>query len=65
MKKLLALSIISASAMAFAFAASSPVQANGANEYAKSYCQFYKNKAKWTGDPMWWHRYYSCLKTYR
>ena len=64
MKKLLALTIISASAMAFV-ASTQQAQANGYNSYAKAYCQFYKNKAKWTGDPMWWHRYYSCLQTYR
>ena len=63
MKKILALSIISASA--FAFVATSQVSAAAYDGYAKQYCQFYKNKAKWTGDPMWWHRYYSCLKTYR
>ena len=63
MKKIIALSIVAASA--FAFIATSQANASPRFDYAKEYCQFYKNKAKWTGDPMWWHRYYACLKTYR
>ncbi|HHI82545.1 MAG TPA: hypothetical protein ENJ99_05275 [Rhizobiales bacterium] len=45
-----------------AVAATAPAEAGGRKgDYASEYCQFYKNRAMWTGDQYWWDRYYACL----
>ena len=64
MKKIITTTVLAASALAFV-AAANTASANNSTDYATQYCQFYKNKAKWTGLQYWWDRYYYCLEEYR
>lgn len=61
MKQLLIMAVLASTTIGFV-AATSQANAGYKNDYASSYCQFYKNKAVWTGDPGWWEAYYACMK---
>lgn len=54
-----------ASATIASVAVSSQAQAGYKNDYGTQYCQYYKNKAVWTGEQRWWNAYYACMEDNR
>ncbi len=39
-----------------------PAQARGGSQHLAGTCQYYKQKAMFTGDERWWKRWRSCMK---
>lgn len=60
MKQFLIMAIVASSTIG-AVGAASQASAGVKGDYAKEYCQYYKNKAVWTGDPDWWAAYRACI----
>ena len=59
MTRLTALALLAAAAIT-AIAGATQARA-GRNDYTWNYCQYYQQKALYTGERYWWDRYRACL----
>lgn len=65
MKKIITATVFATTALGLAASSTNASAGWRDGDYATEYCRYYKTRAMYTGNPVWWDRYYACLREYR